>query len=163
MLFIFSTPVLIRHLWQLKTVVFLHWCLIRAVLLTLYFKNVLPKCHFLPFPYRYIVTITVPLQKSVFVNLVFYDRSIGIQSFAYNTTYTMKNTSRHDKIWFLNTLFHLTNLIIITIQDHRKAWLSRLQISVEHLNLVSIKRGGSPDSDLNFLLQKFVTCGCKKF
>ncbi len=24
MLFIFSTPVLIRHLWQLKTVVFLH-------------------------------------------------------------------------------------------------------------------------------------------
>jgi len=24
--------VLIRHMWQLKTVVFLHWCLIRAVL-----------------------------------------------------------------------------------------------------------------------------------
>ncbi len=33
MLFIFSTPVLIRHLWQLKTVVFQHWCLICAVLL----------------------------------------------------------------------------------------------------------------------------------
>ncbi len=33
MLFIFSTPVLIRHLWQLKTIVFLHWCLICAVLL----------------------------------------------------------------------------------------------------------------------------------
>ncbi len=32
MLFIFSTPVLIIHLWQLKTVVFLHWFLIRAVL-----------------------------------------------------------------------------------------------------------------------------------
>jgi hypothetical protein len=32
MLFIFSTPVLIRHLWQLKTVVFLHWCLICPVL-----------------------------------------------------------------------------------------------------------------------------------
>jgi hypothetical protein len=32
MLFIFSTPVLIRHLWQLETVVFLHWCLIRVVL-----------------------------------------------------------------------------------------------------------------------------------
>ncbi len=32
MLFIFSTPVLIRHLWQLKTDSFLHWCLIRAVL-----------------------------------------------------------------------------------------------------------------------------------
>jgi hypothetical protein len=29
----FLTTVLIRHLWQLKTVVFLHWCLIRAVLL----------------------------------------------------------------------------------------------------------------------------------
>ncbi len=28
MLFIFSTPVLIRHLWQLKTLVFLHWCLL---------------------------------------------------------------------------------------------------------------------------------------
>ncbi len=31
----FLTPVLIRHLWQLKTVVFLHWCLLRAVLLGL--------------------------------------------------------------------------------------------------------------------------------
>jgi hypothetical protein len=27
----FSTPVLVRHLWQLKTVVFLHWCLLRTV------------------------------------------------------------------------------------------------------------------------------------
>jgi hypothetical protein len=27
----FLTPVLIRHLWQLKTVVFLHWCLMCAV------------------------------------------------------------------------------------------------------------------------------------
>jgi hypothetical protein len=35
MLFIFSTPVLVRHLWQLKTVVFLHWCLICAALLGL--------------------------------------------------------------------------------------------------------------------------------
>jgi len=33
MLFIFSTPVVIRHLWQLKTAVFLHRCLISAVLL----------------------------------------------------------------------------------------------------------------------------------
>ncbi len=32
MLFIFLTLVLIRHLWQLKTFVFLHRCLIRAVL-----------------------------------------------------------------------------------------------------------------------------------
>jgi hypothetical protein len=29
--YFFSTPVLIRHLWQLKTVVFLHWCLMCAV------------------------------------------------------------------------------------------------------------------------------------
>ncbi len=33
MLFIFSTTVLIRYLWQLKTVVFLHWCLKCTVLL----------------------------------------------------------------------------------------------------------------------------------
>ncbi len=33
MSFIFSTPVLIRHLWQLKKVVFLHWFLICALLL----------------------------------------------------------------------------------------------------------------------------------
>ncbi len=32
MLFIFSMPGLIRHLWQLKTAIFLHWCLICAVL-----------------------------------------------------------------------------------------------------------------------------------
>ncbi len=31
MLFIFSTSELIRNLWQLKTAVFLHWCLLRAV------------------------------------------------------------------------------------------------------------------------------------
>ncbi len=30
-MFIFSTPVFIRHLWQLKTLAFLPWCLIRAV------------------------------------------------------------------------------------------------------------------------------------
>ncbi len=38
MLFIFSAPVLIRHLWQLKTVVFLHQCLIRVVLLVQVFR-----------------------------------------------------------------------------------------------------------------------------
>jgi hypothetical protein len=30
---LFLMPVLNRHLWQLKKVVLLHWCLIRAVLL----------------------------------------------------------------------------------------------------------------------------------
>ncbi len=33
MFFIFSAPVLIRHLRQIKAVVFMHWCLMRAVLL----------------------------------------------------------------------------------------------------------------------------------
>jgi hypothetical protein len=33
MVFIFSTTVLIKHLWRLKTVVFLHWCLIHADLI----------------------------------------------------------------------------------------------------------------------------------
>jgi len=38
---LFSTPVLIRHLWQLKTAVFLHWCLIRVVLFNqlMFFAN----------------------------------------------------------------------------------------------------------------------------
>jgi len=34
MLFIFSTPVSNGHLWQLKTVALMHWCLICAALLT---------------------------------------------------------------------------------------------------------------------------------
>jgi hypothetical protein len=33
-MFICSTPMLIRHLWQLKAVVFLHWCLMHAVVLS---------------------------------------------------------------------------------------------------------------------------------
>jgi hypothetical protein len=32
----FATPVLIRHPWQHKTVVFLHWCLIRVALYVLF-------------------------------------------------------------------------------------------------------------------------------
>ncbi len=32
-MFIFSTQELIRHLWLLETVIFLHWCLICAILL----------------------------------------------------------------------------------------------------------------------------------
>ncbi len=38
MLFIFTTTVLIRHLWQLKTVVFLHWFLKHAALLIMAVK-----------------------------------------------------------------------------------------------------------------------------
>jgi hypothetical protein len=38
MLFISSTPELIRHLWQLKTVVFLHWCRKCAVILKVLVK-----------------------------------------------------------------------------------------------------------------------------
>ncbi len=39
MLFIFSTLQLIRHLWQLKTIVFLHWCLICTLLLVLWLSK----------------------------------------------------------------------------------------------------------------------------
>ncbi len=40
MLFIFSTPLFIRHLWQLKTVVLQHWRLIHTVLLGLVEINI---------------------------------------------------------------------------------------------------------------------------
>jgi hypothetical protein len=36
MLFIFLAPMLIRHLWQFKTVVFLHWYILHAILLGSY-------------------------------------------------------------------------------------------------------------------------------
>ncbi len=39
MLLIFTSPVLNRHLWQLEIVVFLHWCLICAVLLVQMFSQ----------------------------------------------------------------------------------------------------------------------------
>jgi len=41
MLLIFSTPVLIRYLWQLMTVVFLHWCLMHAVLLNIFWQRLI--------------------------------------------------------------------------------------------------------------------------
>jgi hypothetical protein len=37
----YQTPVLIRHLWQLKTVIFLHWCLIRACCSIVSIKNII--------------------------------------------------------------------------------------------------------------------------
>ncbi len=39
MLFIFSTPVLITPQWQMKTVVFLHWCPMRALPIISYEEN----------------------------------------------------------------------------------------------------------------------------
>jgi hypothetical protein len=44
MLFIFSAPELIRYLWQVKTAVFMHGCLIRAVLVA-YTKYYFDDCH----------------------------------------------------------------------------------------------------------------------
>ncbi len=38
-LFIFSKPVFIRHLWQLKAVVLLHRCLINALLFQMHFSS----------------------------------------------------------------------------------------------------------------------------
>ncbi len=49
MLFLFSTPVLISCLWQLKTVAFLHLYLIRAVLLQVVKK--VKRCGYCPGPY----------------------------------------------------------------------------------------------------------------
>ncbi len=39
----YLTPVLNRHLWQLKIVVFLHWCIICAVLLAPYIVDYILK------------------------------------------------------------------------------------------------------------------------
>jgi hypothetical protein len=47
MLFIFSTPVLIRHLWQLKTVVLLHQCTICALLLIIPAAATFSDCDYL--------------------------------------------------------------------------------------------------------------------
>ncbi len=44
MLFTFITPVLIRYLWQLKTVVFLYRCLLQAVQLCYHNKNRFGEC-----------------------------------------------------------------------------------------------------------------------
>ncbi len=63
MLFIFSTPVLVRHLWQLKTVVFLHWCLIRADLLSFCQLAISYTYHFSELPYH---------RLEHFINLPFY-------------------------------------------------------------------------------------------
>ncbi len=43
MWFIFTVPLLIRHLWQFKTFVFLHWCLLLAIL---FFLRMFCKFHF---------------------------------------------------------------------------------------------------------------------
>ncbi len=53
-------------------------------------------------------------------------------------------TCRHDEIWFLMNVFHLTNLATTTIQHHRRAMLPRLQISV-----VRIKYTQFFDVDIN--------------
>ncbi len=45
----FSTPEFIRNLWQLKTAVFLHWCLICAVPLTIFKIALFLRCFIYPF------------------------------------------------------------------------------------------------------------------
>jgi hypothetical protein len=46
----FLTPVLIRHLWQLRTVVFLHCCLICTVLMPNNMSSKNPKCYTISYP-----------------------------------------------------------------------------------------------------------------
>jgi hypothetical protein len=53
MLFIFSPPELFRHLWQLKTVVFQHWYLKCAVLLTSKKKRLRPPAMYPTLVYTY--------------------------------------------------------------------------------------------------------------
>jgi hypothetical protein len=57
----FLTPVLIRHLWQLVTVVFLHWCLLCACLL---FMHVI------------LMTFNVILESVILLNVVAPDRQL---------------------------------------------------------------------------------------
>jgi hypothetical protein len=92
MLFIFSMPVLIRHLWQPKTVVFLHWCLMFYWLLAIrlpdkaHLKNSLkfvkkifiPK-HVLVFSsckpfYKFIQKCLLFIEKSAFETLPSFDK-----------------------------------------------------------------------------------------
>ncbi len=62
-MFIFTTPVLIRHLWQLKTVVFLHWCLICSVPLQGHI------CDACPNPAK---RISAPKRLTVVVNKIYF-------------------------------------------------------------------------------------------
>ncbi len=52
-LFIISTPVLIRHLWQLKAVVFIYWYLICVILLSFGQLVISSTCHFFDLLKRY--------------------------------------------------------------------------------------------------------------
>jgi hypothetical protein len=63
MSFIFSAPVIIRHLWQLKTVVYLHRCLIRAFILHMLSVVMLRSAYF-------IVMLSVIMMNAVMLSVV---------------------------------------------------------------------------------------------
>ncbi len=60
MLLIFSMPVLIRHLGQLKTVVLWHWCLIHAVLLAITIRLGLKRLKVTYTPGAYVIKLFCP-------------------------------------------------------------------------------------------------------
>jgi hypothetical protein len=70
MLFIFSTPELIKNLWQLKKAVFLHWCQIRAGL-----SLSLPIAHYVPNNRRCqrLFTYRITMLQKAFLMLAFSD------------------------------------------------------------------------------------------
>jgi len=112
MVFIFSMPVLIRHLWQLKTVVFLHWRLICAALLS--HDSV-------------IITLWTSNNQHIIILQSTYDILTIISRSPYNHSmiiYTLWSS--------YNYLTVILELIILWSSDHHLSSLSRL----DHLTVI---------------------------
>ncbi len=100
MLFIFSKLVLIRHLWQFKTVVFLHWYVIHAALFTQSFltshlrhlptsdNNQKPCYDYFSFNPKPIIIIIINLLKSIFPTTKY-------KSQAFSLVPNIKNNKKH--------------------------------------------------------------------
>ncbi len=113
MLFIFSTPVLIRYLWQLKTVVFLHWCLICAVLLYHYCSNV-------------VITWKIGWVYSNYTN--FYILANVLWSGIAPSTQTLISLCEPTDSWkiYLILLFLPENVFLLLIPPWKFGWLSNI-------------------------------------
>jgi hypothetical protein len=88
LMFIFSIPVLVRYLWQLKTFVFMHWYIISAVLLVNLKKSTYLKCQLEPFRH-FVLGLTFgnltfgrltiyPNTRSIFGQLTFWRLTISL-------------------------------------------------------------------------------------
>jgi hypothetical protein len=109
MLFIFSTPVLIRHLWQLKTVVFLHWCLICTLLLcSAYVQSGNTKGG----------SITVPLTSCLTgLEISVYDNWQFLLSFAKQTNPNRSNR-RSIVQWYFSLQYSMVQYLLNTFKIH---------------------------------------------